>query len=213
VGALPAGGVGTGPVVAFGVGAFSVGAFSFGEGAAVGEVGVGKGVCRMTVCGATIIGDGRRAFFSNWLRVSGRGVGIGAVCRVVDTLDSEDGICVSPAGRRGARSRRTEGCRLSCCTSELAIAGRVNPATAPLHASASSARHPICPCVRTATAYGAAGCSLLLPGVVDWVSMPVWLDPPLATSRMMVAVIASSATRIATAAPTASAVEWRRGEG
>lgn len=77
---------------------------------------------------------------------------MGAVCVRADVRDSGTGICVSLEGIRGARSSRTFGCCFSCCTSEVAIAGTVKPAKAPLHASASSARHPIFAWAPTATA-------------------------------------------------------------
>lgn len=61
--------------------------------------------------------------------------------------------------------------------------------------------------------YGVAGRTASPVGVVavDCVRMPVWLEPPLETSRMTVAASASTTSRTATLNPTASAVESRRG--
>ncbi len=99
-----------------------------------------------------MIGDSRLALFSSWPNVSGCGVLLGVVRAPGAISDSGCGICVSLVERCGARSRRTDGWRRSCCMSELAIAGTVKPATAPLHPSANSPRHPIRDCMSTATA-------------------------------------------------------------
>jgi hypothetical protein len=61
--------------------------------------------------------------------------------------------------------------------------------------------------------YGVAGRNVSPVGVltVGCVWMPVWLEPPLDTSRITVAAMASTSSIIATLKPTASAVESRRG--
>lgn len=138
-GVLLAGGAWTGPVLAFGVCGFDAGVVG-----AAGEVGVGGVVVRVAGWGIGIDGESLLVRFSSWANVSGSGVLRGAVRVSGATSDSGAGICVSLVGRRGARSRRTDGCRRSCCTRELTIAGTAKPATAPEHPSANSPRHPIC---------------------------------------------------------------------
>jgi hypothetical protein len=105
-----------------------------------------------------------------------------------------------------------DGCRRSCLTSELAIAGTAKPTAAPLHASAASARQPIC------EGSGAIACLAVVyrrlsPAevvTVGRVSIPVWLELPFATRRMMVPANASTTRMITVATPTARPVELRR---
>ena len=79
----------------------------------------------------------------------GAGVGIGT--------ELGGAGCVSLAGSRGAGRRRTAGSCLTCCTSELAMVGMANPATAPQKTRLDSERQPRWERLRSISSYGVDG--------------------------------------------------------